>query len=581
MRFKLMNNVISENISNAIRFTNTENGAVVDIKGNLSIAIRDILNGEDSLLAIENFANQNGLSVQTAQYQINSLMYALLRNDFITNVIDSDVLKSCVVEIIDRCNFKCSHCYKFEKKEQLLSLQQIKELAKDLVKYNCAKITLTGGEVLLHPDFADIYLYLYKKGFIIGLNTNGALLSKFTEIFKDCPPYAIEVSLYGYNQETYSKFTGNRYAFSDVDESLRKCKEYKINVSTKGIIVNSNYAHFGKIREYAKSLGLLFRSDYITFPQVDGNTTSNSEQIDKNKILTYLKNQKDAENYYIKLFNRKMAEDNRIFRCKKRAESIFINSKLNVSICVCAQGLTCKYEVGKLKECIDKINHIIQTPASVVNKCSRCKFISICRYCPARFYLETRDYEKPPNWCCELTNEIYTNFISGFRMLRKLSLTEEELDALCEIETENMKNLGMEINKQDKILWQQNMKNNLENKDFLCFVGYLDGKICCFVTFLINNNKLWVSEFELNSKVQNTKIIYKVIKHLCDTIDDLNFENLYFKINKTNYKSSSTFSHIGATIQKENEKSFTYELKKEDIVSLVNRLETRQARRSN
>lgn len=415
---------------------------------------------------------------------------------------------------------------------------------------------------------------------MVGINTNGALLGEFADFLKDYPPYAIEVSLYGYDQKTYKQFTGNFRAFNAVDKSLKKCKEYNFNLSLKGIITNSNYEYFNKIRHYAKSLGFMFRSDYIVFPQVDGNNTVNNEQINNTKILSYLKNQIDAESYCLNLFNRVVSTEKRIFKCKKQVNSIFINSKLNVSICVCSQNLTCKYELGKLNKCMNKLNEIIQMPASRDNKCMQCKFINICRYCPARFYLENKSYEHPPKWCCELTQDIYNNFISGFRVIKKTFFTDKELNELCEIESENMKSLGLSITEQDKILWKQNMQKNLNDDNFLCFVGYLDGKICAFVTFFISNKQIWVSEFELNKSVQNTKIIYKIIKFLCNIQNFGEFDSLFFKINKTNQKSKRTFSHLGAIIQKENEKSFTYVLKKEELIKFITLLEKRKSDRT-
>lgn len=158
MFFKLNNNVVSENTDNLIRLINTDNGAIIEIKELLAKEIRDILNGADSLDAVTNFARLQNISYKEAQFQLNGLLYVLLKDDYITTESTDYLLKSCVVEIIDRCNFNCEHCYKAGKKEQMLSLSQIKELSKDLITYNCGKITLTGGEVLLHPNFKEIYL---------------------------------------------------------------------------------------------------------------------------------------------------------------------------------------------------------------------------------------------------------------------------------------------------------------------------------------------------------------------------------------------------------------------------------------
>ena len=70
-------------------------------------------------------------------------------------------------------------------------------------------LTLTGGDIFTRKDFLDIYLYAKRKGFIIELYTNGALINdKIVEVFSKYPPLLVDISLYGSCEETYKKVTG-------------------------------------------------------------------------------------------------------------------------------------------------------------------------------------------------------------------------------------------------------------------------------------------------------------------------------------------------------------------------------------
>jgi MoaA/NifB/PqqE/SkfB family radical SAM enzyme len=75
------------------------------------------------------------------------------------------------------CNLKCRMCGSSvsRKEEAELTLPQIDKLADTLDKLNVGVILLTGGEVFLRPDIADIVRIFSRKGFTVRLQTNGIL----------------------------------------------------------------------------------------------------------------------------------------------------------------------------------------------------------------------------------------------------------------------------------------------------------------------------------------------------------------------------------------------------------------------
>lgn len=92
------------------------------------------------------------------------------------------VFKCINLHFIDKCNYKCKHC--FVKKEQNeLSMNEIKmivdNIAKYFLKYNVkGRINLAGGEPLMSKNISEIINYIYSKNIEVSLITNGHYLTR-------------------------------------------------------------------------------------------------------------------------------------------------------------------------------------------------------------------------------------------------------------------------------------------------------------------------------------------------------------------------------------------------------------------
>ena len=67
-------------------------------------------------------------------------------------------------------------------------------------------LLLTGGEVMIRPDFCEIYEAVAKIGFILTVYTNATMVTdKVMELFQKYPPHKIGVTMYGASNETYAR----------------------------------------------------------------------------------------------------------------------------------------------------------------------------------------------------------------------------------------------------------------------------------------------------------------------------------------------------------------------------------------
>ena len=138
------------------------------------------------------------------------------------------------LEITNICNFRCQFCYINEenKKNNILEFCKLKKGIDYLVDRGLLVVYLTGGEILSHPEFEEIYRYLKKKGIFVVLLTNLSLLNeKYLQLFKDLPPYRITVSIYGASNEQFKNVTRIDYDFKKVLENILLLKENGITVT--------------------------------------------------------------------------------------------------------------------------------------------------------------------------------------------------------------------------------------------------------------------------------------------------------------------------------------------------------------
>lgn len=83
------------------------------------------------------------------------------------------------------CNLRCSYCdtkYAYDEGAE----KNIKDILKEIKKFSCNNICITGGEPLLQSDILSLLEVLIKKNYSICFETNGSLcikkLSKFPNL---------------------------------------------------------------------------------------------------------------------------------------------------------------------------------------------------------------------------------------------------------------------------------------------------------------------------------------------------------------------------------------------------------------
>lgn len=108
-------------------------------------------------------------------------------------------------ELTGRCNLSCKMCLVRvdQKRIQELELRERTadewiHMAEQAAKAGTLGLLLTGGEVMIRPDFCEIYEAVAQMGFLLTVYTNATIVTnKVMDLFCKYPPHKIGVTMYG------------------------------------------------------------------------------------------------------------------------------------------------------------------------------------------------------------------------------------------------------------------------------------------------------------------------------------------------------------------------------------------------
>ncbi len=460
-------------------------------------------------------------------------------------IYDKNNLSNAVIEINDECNFRCDHCYLGSKTKSFMSFDLFKKIIDELYDLECLSILITGGEPLMNPNFIDMYTYAKEKGFLVSVNTNGSLITdKIIEVFNKYCPYVVEISLYGYNEETYLEFTHNQ-SYNLVLNNISKLKNNNIPVKLKTVLTNKNYYYLDKLISLSEKLDIPFRYDYIIFPNIFSLESKNESRLDTKEIINIIRKDPSSKKHFNdKILNLKIENDDHIFQCMGGEQSVYIDSNGYINMCVALVNKNYNINEITIAETIRKFKEFKSTlKFDKTSKCQSCNKKSICRYCPARFKLETGSYSKCPDWYCDVTNLLideYDTFLCE-------SLDETVLTKMFKIISKNMSKLyNTKITDDDFKNWSNNILNNTQLKTIINCDDNLNGYIQ-YMEFT-DEKKICICEFEIASNKQGDGITFnKLLKEFLLEHNSEEYKNyiVYGNISNSNIHSQDGFKHLG------------------------------------
>ena len=180
-------------------------------------------------------------------------------------------LRYLELQITDRCNLRCRHCYIGDKVPHELSVEQITAILKEFEEMQGLRLMITGGEPLLHSDFTALNEALPNFALRKVLFTNGLLLDKglLDRLFVD----EIQISIDGL-EAAHDAIRGTG-TFQKAVGAVRRAREHGFEVSVATMVHAKNLDDFEDMEKLFADLGI--RDWTVDVPCNTGRLEENSE----------------------------------------------------------------------------------------------------------------------------------------------------------------------------------------------------------------------------------------------------------------------------------------------------------------
>lgn len=163
-------------------------------------------------------------------------------------------LPLAIVYVTDRCNSRCVMCDYWRYGQTFLSIDRARVLAAEFDRLDTNWVLLSGGEPLLHQQWAEIARILSGGKRQLWLLTAGLALKKQAQTAADLC-HKVTVSLDGATPETYHSIRGVD-AFEEVCAGIRAVVERDKQVSIRCTVQRRNYRELPEMIELAHKLGV-------------------------------------------------------------------------------------------------------------------------------------------------------------------------------------------------------------------------------------------------------------------------------------------------------------------------------------
>ncbi|MCX7794808.1 MAG: radical SAM protein [Thermodesulfovibrionales bacterium] len=161
-------------------------------------------------------------------------------------------LRYLELQITERCNLRCRHCYIKSNRAVELSFEQIKKVLREFEELQGLRVLISGGEPLMHPDFEKINKSLPEFFIRKVLFTNGILIDR--KLLKNLNIDEIQISIDGL-EKGHDALRG-KGTFKKAMDALELAIEEGFDVSVATMVHSKNLDQFDEMERLFKSLGV-------------------------------------------------------------------------------------------------------------------------------------------------------------------------------------------------------------------------------------------------------------------------------------------------------------------------------------
>jgi radical SAM protein with 4Fe4S-binding SPASM domain len=167
---------------------------------------------------------------------------------------------SVTIEVTQRCNMSCDHCYNASGEEEpgTLLLAEIHAVLADLAALGTQAVSFAGGEPLMRRDLDEMLAAAAALGMATGIASNGFALtpSRADELVK-LGVGTVQISL-DFPDERHDTFRRRKGAFTHAEAAIKNASTRGMRTVVSSTLTRGNVADAGRIKARAQELGASF-----------------------------------------------------------------------------------------------------------------------------------------------------------------------------------------------------------------------------------------------------------------------------------------------------------------------------------
>lgn len=334
---------------------------------------------------------------------------------------ENRLLLSLVLDLTERCNNNCVHCYinlpanDPAAKAQELDCHDISAIMDQAVSQGALWVLLSGGEPLLRPDFFDIYQTLKRKGCFVSVFTNASLVTKdHIALFKKYPPHNIEATVYAVTPDVHQAVT-RKNTFAQTMNGIDLLLSAGLPVTLKSTIMKANASQLNDIAAFCRQKSdQPFRFDPFLQLRIDKDPLKNkqiiTQRLTSDEIISIEKN--DTQRYQALAAecarNTAPPGPDRLFNCQAGINSCAVGSDGTFRLCPSLSHPGTTQDLKKVTLAY-AWNHFTPellktrpTDPAFAAACGSCDKHDVCAWCPAHAALEANQLDSPVPYFCDI-----------------------------------------------------------------------------------------------------------------------------------------------------------------------------------